>query len=42
MFNMLYQALLGEEKSSRFDSFVAVYGVNNTIDMIDGALARAA
>ena len=36
-FNMLYQVLLGQEKGPRFGSFVAVYGVANTIDMIDGA-----
>jgi lysyl-tRNA synthetase class 1 len=41
-FNMLYQVLLGQEKGPRFGSFVAVYGVSNTIDMIDGALARSA
>jgi lysyl-tRNA synthetase class 1 len=41
-FNMLYQVLLGQEKGPRFGSFVAVYGLNNTVDMIDGALARSA
>src|SRR4030081_1743636 len=41
-FNMLYQVLLGQEKGPRFGSFVAVYGVRNTIDMIDGTLARSA
>jgi lysyl-tRNA synthetase class 1 len=41
-FNMLYQVLLGQEKGPRFGSFVAVYGVDNTIAMIDGALARLA
>jgi lysyl-tRNA synthetase, class I len=41
-FNMLYQVLLGQEKGPRFGSFVAVYGLPNTIDMIDGALARSA
>ena len=41
-FNMLYQVLLGQEKGPRFGSFVAVYGVQSTIDMIDGALARSA
>ena len=41
-FNMLYQVLLGQEKGPRFGSFVAVYGINNTVDMIDGALARSA
>jgi len=41
-FNMLYQVLLGQEKGPRFGSFVAVYGVQNTVDMIHGALARSA
>jgi lysyl-tRNA synthetase class 1 len=41
-FNMLYQVLLGQEKGPRFGSFVAVYGVENTVSMIDGALARSA
>ena len=41
-FNMLYQVLLGQEKGPRFGSFVAAYGVQNTTDMIDGALARSA
>ncbi len=41
-FNMLYQVLLGQEKGPRIGSFVAAYGVQNTIDMIDGALARSA
>jgi len=41
-FNLLYQVLLGQEKGPRFGSFVAVYGIQNTVDMIDGALARSA
>ena len=41
-FNMLYQVLLGQEKGPRFGSFVAAYGIQNTIDMIDGVLARSA
>ncbi len=41
-FNMLYQVLLGQEKGPRFGSFVAVYGVDNTVGMIDDALARSA
>src|SRR5262249_41014282 len=41
-FNMLYQVLLGQAKGPRFGSFVAVYGLKNTVDMIDGALARSA
>jgi lysyl-tRNA synthetase class 1 len=41
-FNMLYQVLLGQEKGPRFGSFVAVYGLSNSIAMIDAALRRAA
>jgi lysyl-tRNA synthetase class 1 len=41
-FNMLYQVLLGQEKGPRFGSFVALYGLQNTVDMIDGALTRTA
>jgi lysyl-tRNA synthetase class 1 len=41
-FNMLYQVLFGQEKGPRFGSFAAVYGVENTVAMIDGALARSA
>ena len=41
-FNMLYQVLLGQEKGPRFGSYVAVYGLENTVAMIDGALARSA
>jgi lysyl-tRNA synthetase, class I len=40
-FNMLYQVLLGQEKGPRFGSFVAVYGLQNTVEMIDGAVARS-
>jgi lysyl-tRNA synthetase class 1 len=39
---MLYQVLLGQEKGPRFGSFVAIYGLRNTIDLIDAALARPA
>jgi lysyl-tRNA synthetase class 1 len=41
-FNMLYQVLLGQEKGPRFGSFVAAYGITDTIAIIDGALARSA
>jgi lysyl-tRNA synthetase class 1 len=41
-FDMLYQVLFGQEKGPRFGSFAAVYGLENTIAMIDGALARSA
>ena len=40
-FNMLYQVLLGQEKGPRFGSFVAIYGLQNTVVMIVGALARS-
>lgn len=39
-FNMLYQVLLGQEKGPRFGTFVAMYGVANTIRLIDEALGR--
>jgi len=41
-FNTLYQVLFGQEKGPRFGSFAALYGLENTIAMIDGALARSA
>jgi lysyl-tRNA synthetase class I len=40
-FNLLYQVLLGQDKGPRFGSFVALYGMHDTIEMIDGALTRA-
>src|SRR5712692_1656348 len=41
-FNMLYQVLFGQEEGPRFGSFVAIYGLDNTVALIDGALARSA
>jgi lysyl-tRNA synthetase class 1 len=41
-FNMLYQVLLGQEKGPRFGSFVAAFGITNTVEMIDGVLTRTA
>jgi lysyl-tRNA synthetase class 1 len=45
-FNMLYQVLLGEERGPRFGSFVALYGIANTRNLIakalKGELAQAA
>ena len=41
-FNTLYQVLFGQEKGPRFGSFAALYGLENTVAMIDGALARSA
>jgi lysyl-tRNA synthetase class 1 len=39
-FNALYQVLLGQDRGPRFDTFVALYGVPETIALIDAALAR--
>jgi lysyl-tRNA synthetase class 1 len=38
-FNMLYQVLLGEERGPRFGSFVALYGLINTQQLIGKAIA---
>ena len=40
-FNALYRILLGQERGPRFGSFVALYGVSETRDMIREALARS-
>jgi len=37
-FNMLYLVLLGEEKGPRFGSFAALYGIGNTVRLIERAL----
>lgn len=39
-FQMLYEVLLGQEKGPRFGSFVALYGINETITMIKNTLAK--
>jgi lysyl-tRNA synthetase class 1 len=38
-FSALYRILLGQEKGPRFGSFVALYGLPETVAMIDDALA---
>ncbi len=38
-FNMLYQVLLGESRGPRFGSFVALYGIAETRQLIADALA---
>lgn len=38
-FQALYQILLGQDQGPRFGSFVALYGVDRAIDLIDAALA---
>jgi lysyl-tRNA synthetase class 1 len=37
-FNMLYEVLLGEKKGPRFGSFIALYGVAETRQLIEHAL----
>jgi len=41
-FNMPTRSCSARRRGPRFGSFVAVYGLVNTVDMIDGALARSA
>ncbi|MET0430231.1 MAG: lysine--tRNA ligase, partial [Microvirga sp.] len=38
-FNTIYQVLLGEARGPRFGSFVALYGVRETRDLIERALS---
>jgi lysyl-tRNA synthetase, class I len=40
-FRCLYQVLLGSEQGPRFGGFVALYGLDESIAMIDGALSGA-
>ena len=39
-FDCLYQVLLGTTEGPRFGGFIALYGVERTIALIEGALAR--
>jgi lysyl-tRNA synthetase class 1 len=39
-FGCLYQVLLGQQEGPRFGQFVALYGLNETIGLIEAALAR--
>ena len=41
-FGCLYQVLLGQQEGPRFGGFVALYGVPETIALIQSALARQA
>lgn len=38
-FGGLYQVLLGAERGPRFGSFVALYGINETIELIQDKCA---
>jgi lysyl-tRNA synthetase class 1 len=39
-FGCLYQVLLGQSEGPRFGGFVALYGIAETVRLIEGALAR--
>jgi lysyl-tRNA synthetase class 1 len=41
-FGCLYQVLLGQSEGPRFGQFVALYGVTETVTLIDAALMRSA
>ena len=41
-FGCLYQVLLGQEEGPRFGGFVALYGLNETVALIEAALTRSA
>jgi lysyl-tRNA synthetase class 1 len=41
-FGCLYQVLLGQQEGPRFGGFVALYGIDETIALIEAALARPA
>jgi lysyl-tRNA synthetase class 1 len=38
-FSALYEVLLGQSQGPRFGSFVAIFGVDRTVDLIERALA---
>jgi len=40
-FGCLYQVLLGQQEGPRFGQFIALYGIVETAELIEGALARA-
>lgn len=39
-FNALYRNLLGQDEGPRMGSFIALYGIDNTVSLIDAALDR--
>jgi len=41
-FDCLYQVLLGQTEGPRFGGFIALYGVDRTVALIESALARTA
>jgi lysyl-tRNA synthetase class 1 len=40
-FQALYECLLGHSQGPRMGSFTAVYGVDETLELLQGAIARA-
>jgi lysyl-tRNA synthetase class 1 len=40
-FSALYEVLLGQSQGPRFGSFAAIFGLQRTVDLIEGALSRA-
>jgi lysyl-tRNA synthetase class 1 len=38
-FRAIYEVLLGEQQGPRFGGFVALYGVDKTVELIQKALA---
>lgn len=40
-FQALYEVLLGQSQGPRFGGFIALYGVEETAQLIEDALARA-
>jgi lysyl-tRNA synthetase class 1 len=41
-FGCLYQVLLGQQEGPRFGGFVALYGIDETVALIEAALSRPA
>ncbi len=41
-FKALYETLLGQSEGPRFGTFIAIYGISETLALIDQALARGA
>jgi lysyl-tRNA synthetase, class I len=41
-FGCLYQVLLGQQEGPRFGGFVALYGIGETIGLVEAALTRPA
>jgi lysyl-tRNA synthetase class 1 len=39
-FGCLYQVLLGQQEGPRFGGFVALYGIGETVALIEAQLAR--